>query len=45
VSEVNYPYLWWPTDIKLYSPKVNGFLHVPDGMIRTKEMWMAKGSQ
>jgi len=45
VSEVNYPYLWWGTDIKLYAPKVNGFVHVPDGMIRTKEMWMAKSTQ
>jgi peptide/nickel transport system substrate-binding protein len=35
-------YLYWPTEIKVWSAKVNGFLHVPDGMIRTKEMWLSK---
>ena len=36
------PMLYWPSDFKLWSAKVNGFVHVPDGMIRTKEMWLAK---
>jgi peptide/nickel transport system substrate-binding protein len=44
-TDVAYVYLWWGKDIKVYSPKVNGYVHVPDGMIRTKEMWMAKGTQ
>ena len=35
-------YLWWPLDRKAWSPKVNGFVHSPDGMIRTKEMWLSK---
>ncbi len=45
VNDVARVYLWWGKDIKVYSPKVNGYLHVPDGMIRTKEMWLAKTSQ
>ncbi|MBI5877996.1 MAG: peptide ABC transporter substrate-binding protein [Chloroflexi bacterium] len=35
-------YLYWPSDFKAWGAKVNGYLHVPDGMIRTKEMWLAK---
>ncbi|HEX7586905.1 MAG TPA: ABC transporter substrate-binding protein, partial [Anaerolineae bacterium] len=35
-------YLWWPLDRKAWSAKVNGFVHTPDGMIRTKEMWLSK---
>lgn len=34
-------YLWWPSDAKVWSPKVNGFVHVPDGLIRTGPMWIA----
>lgn len=37
-------YLYWPLEIKVWSPKVNGFVHVPDGMMRTKEMWLAKST-
>jgi peptide/nickel transport system substrate-binding protein len=44
-EEVARVYLWWGKDVKVYSPKVSNFVHVPDGMIRTKEMWMAKGTQ
>jgi peptide/nickel transport system substrate-binding protein len=35
-------FLYWGSDFKLWSAKVNGFVHVPDMMIRTKEMWLAK---
>lgn len=35
-------FLYWPSDFKLWSGKVNNFLHVPDGMIRTKELWLSK---
>jgi len=41
-DEGGLPFLYWPSDFKLWGAKVNGFLHVPDGMIRTKEMWLAK---
>ncbi len=35
-------YIWWPLDRKAWSPKVMNFVHSPDGMIRTKEMWLSK---
>ena len=41
-DEGGLPFLYWPSDFKVWGAKVNGFLHVPDGMIRTKEMWLAK---
>ncbi|MBI1801909.1 MAG: peptide ABC transporter substrate-binding protein [Chloroflexi bacterium] len=42
VNDVPRVYLWWGLDIKVWSPKVNLYVHVPDGMMRTKEMWLAK---
>jgi len=38
-------WLYWPTNIKVWSPKVNNFLHVPDGMMRTKLLWLTKAAQ
>jgi peptide/nickel transport system substrate-binding protein len=35
-------YLDWPLDLKAMGQNVKGFVHSPDGMIRTKEMWLAK---
>ncbi len=45
VEEVAIVYLWWPQDQKTWSPKLNGYVHVPDGMLRTKSIWLAKASQ
>jgi peptide/nickel transport system substrate-binding protein len=44
-NEVQRVYLWWPADRKTYSTKVMNFVHSADGMVRTKEMWLAKGTQ
>lgn len=41
VTDVPRVYLWWPSDAKVWSPKAKGFVHVPDGLIRTKEMWIS----
>lgn len=38
-------YLWWPAQRSALSAKVMGYVHTPDGMIRTKEMWLAKTGQ
>lgn len=38
-------YAWWPADRKALSAKVMNFVHSPDGMVRTKEMWLAKTTQ
>lgn len=45
VNEVAIVYLYWPLNIKVYSPRVNGFVHVPDGMERFKAVWLAKQAQ
>jgi peptide/nickel transport system substrate-binding protein len=41
VNDLPRVYLWWGYDIKVWSPKAKGFVHVPDGLIRTKEMWLS----
>jgi peptide/nickel transport system substrate-binding protein len=37
------PYLWlyFPKEYKLLSTKVRGFVHVPDGMMRFRTVWLA----
>jgi len=37
------PYVWlyFPKEYKLVSSRVRGFEHVPDGMIRTRTIWLA----
>lgn len=34
-------FLWWPKEFKLLSPRVQGFVHVPDGMMRFRYVWLA----
>ena len=41
-NELPRVYMWWPLDRKAWSAKVMNFVHSPDGMIRTKEMWLSK---
>ncbi|MBI3536860.1 MAG: peptide ABC transporter substrate-binding protein [Chloroflexi bacterium] len=45
VNEVAIVYLYWPLNVKVYSPRVNNYVHVPDGMDRFKSVWLAKGTQ
>ncbi len=33
-------FLWWPKEFKLLSPKVQGFVHVSDGMMRFRTVWL-----
>ncbi len=37
------PYVWthFPKEYKLLSPRVHGFVHVPDGMMRFRTVWMS----
>jgi peptide/nickel transport system substrate-binding protein len=44
-NELPRVYLWWPAQRSAFSAKVMNFIHTPDGMIRTKEMWLAKTAQ
>ncbi len=45
VSEVAIVYLDTGNNYKAYTPKLNGFVHVPDGMMRLKRVWLVKGTQ
>ncbi|MEP7198264.1 MAG: ABC transporter substrate-binding protein [Chloroflexota bacterium] len=45
INEVAIVYLYWPLDQKTFTPKLKGYVHVPDGMMRFKSAWLAKGSQ
>ena len=33
-------FLWWPKEYKLLSPKVQGFVHISDGMMRFRHVWL-----
>lgn len=37
-EDLPYLFLWWPKDYKLMSPKVAGFVHVADGMMRFRHV-------
>lgn len=45
VTDVAIVYLYWPLDQKTFIPRLNNFVHVPDGMMRFKSAWLAKASQ
>jgi len=40
-DELPYLFLWWPKEYKLLSPKVQGFVHIADGMMRFRHVWLA----
>jgi peptide/nickel transport system substrate-binding protein len=33
-------FLWWPREYKLLSPKLQGFVHISDGMMRFRHAWL-----
>ena len=39
-DELPYLFLYWPKNYKVYSPKLQGFVHVPDGMMRFRHVWL-----
>jgi peptide/nickel transport system substrate-binding protein len=39
-DDLPYLFLWWPKDYKVLSPKLQGFVHVPDGMMRFRHVWL-----
>jgi peptide/nickel transport system substrate-binding protein len=40
-DDMPYVWLYFPKEYKLVSSRVRGFEHVPDGMIRTRTVWLA----
>ncbi|MDR7419745.1 MAG: ABC transporter substrate-binding protein [Armatimonadota bacterium] len=39
-EDLPYMFLWWPKDYKPMSPKLQGFVHVSDGMMRFRNVWL-----
>jgi peptide/nickel transport system substrate-binding protein len=39
-DELPYIFLWWPKEFKAMSVKVQGFVHISDGMMRLRSVWL-----
>jgi len=39
-DDLPYLFLYWPKNYKVYNPKLQGFVHVPDGMMRFRHVWL-----
>ena len=39
-GDVPYVWLFFPKEYKLVSTRVRGFVHVPDGMMRFRTVWL-----
>src|SRR3989442_13205185 len=39
-DDVPYVWMFFPKEYKLVSPRVHGFIHVPDGMMRFRTVWL-----
>lgn len=39
-DDLPYLFLWWPKEYKAMTTKLQGFEHVPDGMIRLRHTWL-----
>ncbi len=40
-EDLPYLFLYWPKEYKVISPKVQGFVQNPDGMIRLRNVWLS----
>jgi peptide/nickel transport system substrate-binding protein len=40
-EDLPYLFLYWPKEYKVLSPKVQGFVHNGDGMIRLRSVWLS----
>jgi hypothetical protein len=36
----DHSFLYWPKEFKAMSPKLAGFVHISDGMIRLRHAWL-----
>ena len=39
-EDLPYLFIYWPKDYKTLGPKLQGFVHVPDGMVRLRHVWL-----
>jgi peptide/nickel transport system substrate-binding protein len=41
-EDLPYLFLWWPGEFKAMSPQVQGFVHISDGMMRLRHVWLRR---
>lgn len=39
-DDLPYLFLWWPKEYKVLGPKLQGFVHISDGMMRFRHVWL-----
>jgi len=39
-DDLPYLFLWWPREYKVLGPKLQGFVHISDGMMRFRNVWL-----
>jgi peptide/nickel transport system substrate-binding protein len=39
-DDLPYLFLWWPKEYKAFTPKLQGFVHNSDGMLRLRTVWL-----
>ncbi len=40
-EDLPYVFLWWPKEYKAFTPKLQGFVHNSDGMLRLRTVWLS----
>lgn len=40
IDDLPYLFLYWPKEYKVLGPKLQGFVHVSDGMMRFRNVWL-----
>jgi peptide/nickel transport system substrate-binding protein len=40
-EDLPYLFLYWPKEYKVMTPKVQGFVNNPDGMMRLRHVWLS----
>lgn len=39
-DDMPFLFLWWPKEYKVLGPKLQGFVHISDGMMRFRQAWL-----
>jgi peptide/nickel transport system substrate-binding protein len=39
-DDLPYLFMWWPKDYKPVGPKLQGYVQIPDGMMRLRHVWL-----
>lgn len=41
-EDLPYVFLWWPKEYKAFTPNLRGFVHISDGMMRLRHVWLSQ---